>query len=87
MEGEKKVGEGRERGGEGKGRRKGGGRGGERKENYITLNIAGLFYCLSVTFLSHFPPKTTPDLHNSLKLMPHSQHLNYFSCNFSIIST
>lgn len=33
------------------------------------------------------PPKTILDLHNSLKLMPHSQQLNYFSCDFSIAST
>lgn len=34
-----------------------------------------------------FPPKTILDLHNSLRIMPHSQQLNYFSCDFRIAST
>lgn len=38
---------------------------------------------------SSFPisPKTILDLHNSPKLMPHSQQLKYFSSDFSMTST
>lgn len=80
---------GRKKAGEEKGKgveEKEGGEGGGGKLHHLEDDCWALL--LSIIYLSFsFPRKTILDHRNSVRLMPHSQQLNYFSRDFSIMST